>query len=145
MYASTVWMNDQQHIFKDLLARVLLKLTGSEYYTQKDLTELMLNIPPINLQFEQNAVKFLLKGLTSDDDMIATILHIEQEPKHPYYRLITLLKSYLHWKEGTVSNNKVIGRSRNSTRSVDLCNFMNHKHCYYQLLHERRDEAFPKS
>ena len=134
MYASTVWLDNQQYIFKDLWSRVLLKLTGSEYHTQKDLTELMLDISPLNMQFETNAIKFLLKGLSSDDDMIATILQIEQEPKHPYYRLTQLVKSFFKWKEkidNTTDSENVNCTGRKAIRQIDLCNFINHKHCQY--------------
>ena len=138
LYASTIWLEEQQKLFNDLWSRVLLKISGSEYHTQKEIAELMFNLPPLNQQIEINAVKFMLKGLTSDDEMIATILQIQQEPKHAYHKFVQVTKTYLQWKEtrdtsnhpNTNSQMKVNGR-RQTSRMVDLLEYVHNEKCKY--------------
>ena len=111
LYASPTWLHKQLETFKDLWCRVLLKLIGSEYHTEKSITEAVLNIPPLDLQLEINSVKFLLKCLSSDDEMIAILLNIEQSPEHPLFTKVTQLKKYILWKQQS---------KRQSVRGVDL-------------------------
>ena len=128
MYAAPVWLGKQLALFKDLWSKVILKISGSEYHTQRDLTEVMLNIPPIDIQYNVIAIKFLLKCMKSDDDMIATILQIDENRLHTYYRLTQQLKSYLAWKRRETDGTQ---HRRNTTRDIDLIEFINHKDCYY--------------
>ena len=129
MYAATVWLEHQQDLFKDLWSRALLKISGSEYHPLKQHSQLLLNVDPLNLLLQTNSVKFLLKCLTSDDDMVATILQIEQEPKHRYYKQIQALKTFLCWKQEPLAEDE--RNSRTNTRNIQLVDYIHHKHCYY--------------
>ena len=136
LYAAPVWLDKQAHIFKDLWARVLLKLSGSEYHTERSITELMLNIPSLEIHYDVITTKFLLKCMSSEDDMIATILHIEQNEKHASHRHIQELKKFLLWKKAKIAkeNDSIALQSRRNTirsQGVHLIDYMHHKDCYY--------------
>ena len=127
MYASPVWLNKQIDCFKDLWSRAMLKISGSEYHTERNITEIMLNIPPLDIQLDINTTKFLLKCMTSEDDMIATILQIEENSRHPYFTHIQNLRKYLLWKERSEMNHA----RRKSAREIELIEYMQHENCHY--------------
>ena len=116
MYASPVWLHKQIQLFKDLWARVLLKIVGSEYHTDKALTEVMLNLPPLEVQNEILTVKFLLKCLHSDDEMISILLTAEDDSQHPLFTKVQQVKRYILWK------NRETSTRRCSINKLDLIN-----------------------
>lgn len=118
MYAAPVWLDQQLEIFNNLWSRVLLKLVGSAYHTEKAITEALLNLPPLEIQLEIITVKFLLKCLYSDDEMIAILLTVDDNPQHPVFTKAQQLKKYILWKTNLKSNNRC------STRRADLINFL---------------------
>ena len=122
MYASPTWLHKQLDTFKDLWSRVLLKIIGSEYHTERKITEVTLSIPPLNVQLEVNSVKFLLKCLSSDDEMIAILLNIEQQSNHPLFSKIFQIKKYICWKQKS---------RRQTARTVDLISSLNQSLTYY--------------
>jgi exonuclease III len=150
MYASPIWLNNQIESFKDLWSRVILKISGSEYHTERTITEIMLAIPPLDIQLSMNSTKFLLKCMTSEDDMIATILQLEESTKNPLFAHIRNLRNYLVWKEGEVNP---VAR-RKSSRGMQLVNYMHHSHCYYSkdditqymhyVWHHNAEQKFPE-
>lgn len=130
MYASPVWMKKQLHSFKDLWSRAILKISGSEYHTERNITEMMLNIPPLDIQLDTNTTKFLLKCMTTEDDMIATILQLEENSKHPFFTHIQNLRKYVLWKEGKERPGNCSTR-RKSARGIQLIDYMHHDDCHY--------------
>ena len=126
MYAAPAWLNNQLELFNDLWSRVLLKLVGSEYHTDKALSEALLNLPPLEIQLEVLTTKFLLKCLYSDDEMIATLLSINDDPRHPLFIKSQQLKRYIIWKEQGCSTQR-----RHTTHGIDLINFLDRELCYY--------------
>ena len=119
MYAAPVWLDRQLQLFKNLWSRALLKIVGSQYHTEKILTEALLNLPPLETQLEVLTVKFLLKCLYSDDEMIAILLRVEDDPQHPMFKKAQQLKRYILWK-----NNNSLFTKRCSTRRIDLIDFL---------------------
>jgi len=131
LYACPIWLGNHQQTFKELWSKMIIKISGSEYHTERDLTEVMLNMPPLSMQFNTVAVKFLLKCMTSDDRMITTILNLEHNNKHPMFNMIQQLKAYLIWKgreSDTVQQHRL---TRQTHRSVELIEYMNHEYCHY--------------
>ena len=124
MYASPTWLHKQLDLFKDLWSRVLLKIIGSQYHTEKCITEAALNIPPLSTQLEVHSVKFLLKCLSSDDEMIAILLSIEQDSKHPFFPKIGQLKRFISWKQHD-------NIARGTVRTTELISYLNNSSSYY--------------
>lgn len=109
-YAAPVWLSNNQKIFDNFFARVMLKITGSQFYTPNAVSQVLLNLPPLSLQFEMVVVKFHLKSLSQDDDMKCIILQLEETPQHPYYQHVMWTKCYLAWRRS----------NSNLTRTVSL-------------------------
>ena len=126
MYAAPAWLNKHLQLFKDLWSRVLLKLVGSEYHAEKAISEALLNLPPLDIQLEVITVKFLLKCFHSDDEMIAMLLTINDDPKHPLFTKSQQLKKYFLWMQNGDSISK-----RYSAHTIDLIDFLGHEFCYY--------------
>ena len=126
MYAAPAWLDKQLMLFKNLWSRVLLKIVGAQYHTERSITEALLNLPPLEVHLEVISVKFLLKCLYSDDEMIAILLTINDNPSHPLFIKSQQLKKYILWKENGCSVKK-----RCSTHGIDLINFLEHDTCYY--------------
>ena len=122
MYASPTWLHKQLDTFKDFWSRILLKIIGSKYHTERFITEASLNIPPLYIQLEVNSVKFLLKCLSSDDEMIAILLNIEQYSEHPLFSKISQLKSYILWKKQSI---------RQTARTLDLLSEFDEDMAFY--------------
>ena len=129
MYASPTWLHKQLDLFKGLWARALLKIIGSQYHTERSLTEAILNIPPLDIQLEVISVKFFLKCLSSDDEMIAILLSVDQDTQHPMFPKIRQLKKFILWKQNT--------NNRQSVRSLDLINYIDIASTFYNN-HEMR-------
>ena len=111
LYAAPVWLSNNQSVFDDLFARVMLKITGSQFYPPNPMSQVLLNLPPLALQFEMIVLKFHLKSLSHDDEMKCLILQIEEIPQHPFYQHVMWTKSYLSSIKG---NCKL-------TRRLSLC------------------------
>ena len=109
MYAAPVWLCSNLEIFKNFISKVLLKILGSQVYIPKAMAEVATNIPPLWLTLEIMVVKFCLKALTSDDEMRAMMLQLEDLPRHRYYTHLVWTRSYLALKTAS-----------SSQRSVDL-------------------------
>lgn len=107
MYAAPVWLCSNQDFFKNFLSKVLLKILGSQVHIPKCMAEVASNIPPLWLSLELMVVKFCLKALTSDDEMRALILSLEDLPRHHYYTHIVWTKIYLAEKTDTASQRSI--------------------------------------
>ena len=80
------------------MSKVLLKISGSQFYTPKVLTEVLLTLPPLELILEMMIIKFNLKCLALNDDMKCLIAQLEETPNHIFYSHIMSTKQYLIWK-----------------------------------------------
>ena len=80
------------------MARCTLKIIGAQYYPPKDLTYVILGIPPLELQHQRIIIKFILKCIHTQDDTTARIYQIEQSPGHPFYHHILKTKEFLRQK-----------------------------------------------
>ena len=98
LYAAPIWLNDRLSNFKDLFARAILKITGSQYYIPKQLAEVLLGLPPIELLVEEVTIKFVLKVLSQEDAVASRILQIEATPEHHFFSHTYAAKQFLFWK-----------------------------------------------
>lgn len=103
MYAAPVWLQDQnQQKFKKFFARVCLKISGSTHYAPQMLSMFAMGLDPIVLLYKLMCTKFLLKSLSSDNNMRAIILQLEESKCHDFYHQVLLVKEYLTLKDPTI-------------------------------------------
>ena len=95
LYAAPVWLNKNLDVFSDLLSRALLKINGAQLFIPNVLAEVIANIPPLCLTLEMFTIKFCLKGLTTDNEMQAFIMQLEDTPAHPFYKHTLWIKQYI--------------------------------------------------
>ena len=98
MYGAPVWLQANVDVFKGFISKVLLKISGSQFYSSNAVLEVALLIPPLQQNLDFMTMKFVMKGLSLDDELKAVILQIEESPNHPYYRHTILIKEFLAWK-----------------------------------------------
>ena len=109
-YAAPIWLHKCLNLFKSFWNKVILKISGSVLNPQRELTELALHLPPLDVQLEALSVKFMCKVLTQSDNLSATLYQVD-ESRIPSFHVLTMtLKKYFLWKE-----NKSHG-----TRMIDL-------------------------
>ena len=104
LYASTVWLQPNLHIFRDFWARAILKISGAQYYPPKIVTEIALGLPPLKLMSDIINIKFILKCMTADVNMKSLIYQLEESPLHPYHSHIRYTKEYITWKSNEQRN-----------------------------------------
>ena len=107
LYASPVWL-DKNNIgrFKDFYARVCLKISGATHYAPQGITLLAVGVEPLSLLYKVICIKFVLKALSSDDNMKGLIYQIEGSRSHPFYNHILLTKNYLSMKSEFIVNQR---------------------------------------
>ena len=77
MYAAPVWLLKHQKSFNNFISKALLKISGAQVHIPKTMAEIANNIPPLWLSLEIMMVKFCLRALTNDDEMMSyPITHI---------------------------------------------------------------------
>ena len=104
LYAAPVWLYGNEETFKNFLSKVLFKISGSQFYSSNVVLEVLFGIPPISLTLQIMTVKFLLKGLSLDDDLKAVFLQVEETPSHGFYKHVIMAKKYIAWKREGETN-----------------------------------------
>ena len=120
LYASPVWMDRNLDVYKDLFARMRLKISGSEFHLPKAAAGMLINIPPLDILSTSCTVRFLLKCLTSQDQMTGLVLQLESSPGHPFYRHIAKIRQFVKWNS----------KSTAAQRNIDLIS-VDRKHLLY--------------
>ena len=113
MYGGVIWLSNNLNIFESLWNDALLKCSGSMFYTHKELTELLLQLPPLDVQLEIITVKFLCKCIVSQDMMSNIIQQIDGCLGNHLHHQLTSLKDFLAWKLGLRSGRHIDLGSRN--------------------------------
>ena len=98
LYASPIWLNDNLDIFKQFMAKAILKIIGAQFYPPKAVSEMLLGLPPLELMNNKVTIKFILKCLFQKDDVTSKIFQIEATPQHHYYKQTILVKEFLKTK-----------------------------------------------
>ena len=129
LYASPVWLSKQIDTFKRFWSRVIMKLSGSEYYPERNVAELALKIPPLQLQDSVHTTKFLLKCLFAGDEFLDLLTSIEETDRHAYAQHIQLLKQWSAWRRSHLdtTSSPQPDITRNSTRGIDLSSIISNR------------------
>ena len=105
LYAAPVWLNERNCLnFKDFYAKVCHKISGATHYSPQAITLLAMGLEPLIILYKLTCVKFVLKALTSDINMMGIIYQLEESRSHPYYQHIIMVKDYISLLQGTPVN-----------------------------------------
>ena len=131
LYASPIWLESNIDIFKNFWSRAVLRLSGSEYHPPRVVTELALQLPPLDIVNKINIVKFCLKCLASNDEMKSVMLQLEDSTSHPWYQHITYLRQYSAWKRKHSRSTRAISillidESIYHYTKIDMNKFLHH-------------------
>ena len=77
-YASPLWLGKNLDVYKTFWNNVIMKISGAMLNPHWELTELVLHLPPLEIQLESLTVKFLCKILTSKDLMSSILVQIDE-------------------------------------------------------------------
>ena len=99
LYAAPVWLNNEnQKKFKKFYSKVCLRISGSTHYSPQAITLLAMGLEPLKILYHLICTKFILKALTSDDNMKGLIYQIEGSRGHPFYPHIIMARDYISTK-----------------------------------------------
>ena len=98
LYASPVWLEENMNVFKDFLSRVRLKISGAEFHLPKSSAHMLISIPPLDILSISCTTRFVLKCLSSSDQMTSLIYQLEHTPGHKYYKHTIQVKQFLKWR-----------------------------------------------
>ena len=114
LYAAPVWLNAQNQLkFKSFFARACLKISGCTHYTPQSISLLTMGLEPLEMLYNIVCTKFILKALSSDDNLRGLIYQLEESRSHPFYQHIIMVKTYLSYKHGCI-----LDRRNNLTSSL---------------------------
>ena len=126
-YAAPLWLDKNMDVFKSFWNKVIMKISGAMLNPHRELTELVLHLPPLEIQLETQTVKFLCKTLTSKDFMTSILLQIDGAPQSELHKQLTTIKRFLIWKENC-----------NGRRGVRDCDLLDP--AYQQLAQYSKEE-----
>jgi hypothetical protein len=103
-YGSHLWMNQKN--MKDinsLYYKILKSTVGAVFNVRHSLTEIILGLPPVNIQNQVNQIKHYLKIITSevqDDPLLKTIQQITSSNSIPsdMHNIFRSVFKFLRWK-----------------------------------------------
>ena len=98
-YASPLWLGGHLELFRGFWNKVIMKISGAMLNPNRQLTELVLHLPPLDIQLEIYTVKFLCKVLGSKDFVTSTLIQIEGSLQNEFYPQLAAIKGFLAWKE----------------------------------------------
>ena len=98
LYAGVVWLYPNLDKFTSLWNKTILKISGAIVNPHHEITEIALQLPPLEIQLEIFAVKFLCKCLTSNDIMTNIIYQIDGSLGSDLHFQIKSLKDFMTWK-----------------------------------------------
>ena len=76
-YAAPLWLYKNLHLYKEFWNKVVLKISGAMLNPNRDLVELEMQLPPLNMQLEVLTVKFLCKVISDGDFLISLLLQVD--------------------------------------------------------------------
>ena len=98
-YAAPLWLKRNLEIYKSFWNKALMKISGAMLFPQRELTEIALHLPPLDIQLEVLTAKFMCKVLSSNDHLSSVIHQIDGTSKSGLHEQILSLKRFLMWKE----------------------------------------------
>ena len=122
-YGAPVWINKQIGLFREFWNKIIMKLTGATLNPHRILSEIVLHLPPLEVQAEIITTKFLCKTLTSDDNITATLLQIDGSLSKEFHDQLAALKRFFLRMDETHQFRRI--------RDIELCNIKNKKVLHY--------------
>ena len=105
-YAAPIWLPNNIHIFKEFWNAVIMKISGAMLNPNRDLIELALHLPPLEIQLEILTVKFLCKAISGSDSITSVLVQTEGSLYAQFHKQISAIKKFLIWK-GTTSSSRL--------------------------------------
>ena len=99
LYAAPLWLKSNLDLYTGFWNRVLMKISGSMLYPQREITEIALHLPPLEIQLEVITAKFMSKILAGNDFLTPIIHQIDGTKKSALHGQILSLKRFLMWKQ----------------------------------------------
>ena len=118
-YASPLWLHANLEVFKGFWNNVVMRTSGAMLNPHREITELALHLPPLEVQLSILTTKFLCKCVTSGDFISSLVLQIEGSQTQFLPQLISL-KEFIAWRKGF-----------RSAREVELTNQDHVAEAYY--------------
>ena len=109
LYAAPIWLNKQISNFSGFWNDIILKCSGATLNPHRDLTEITLQLPPLEVQLEKITLKFLCKSMTQQDFMSSIIVQVDNTRSHMLKAPVKTLKDFIATKLG-----------KRTSRSIDL-------------------------
>ena len=120
-YGAPLWLHKNQGLFKQFCNNLIMKISGATLYPNRDLTELMLHLPPLNIQLCSLTVKFMCKALKDQDVITSVLAQIDGSLYNEFHNQLVAVRNFIAWKTQ---------RTR-STRNIDLLSEETHKAITY--------------
>ena len=120
LYGSMIWLHKNLDTFNSFWNDIILKCSGSMYYPHREVTEIALQLPPLDVQLEVITVKFLCKCLSGNNFMNSVVLQVDGSLHNILHDHMRSLKNFLAWKKGI-----------RSARNIDLTAFSNSNEVCY--------------
>ena len=98
LYAAPLWLKRNLEIYKNFWNKVLMKITGAMLFPQRELTELALHLPPLDIQLEVLTAKFMCRVLSANDLLSSLIHQIDGTSNSGLHEQLLSLKRFLLWK-----------------------------------------------
>ena len=90
-YAAPLWLKRNLEIYKSFWNKALMKVSGAMLFPQRELTEIALHLPPLDIQLEVLTAKFMCKVLSSNDHLSSVIHQIDGTSKSGLHEQILSL------------------------------------------------------
>ena len=132
LYAAPIWLNKQINKFSGFWNSVILKCSGATLNPHRDLTEMILQLPPLEVQLEKLTLKFLCKSMTQQDFMSSIIVQVDNTKSHMLKAPVKTLKDFIATKLGT-----------RTSRNIDLLDENVHE-LYHYNKHEIEQFMFKR-
>ena len=100
LYAGVIWLHPNLEAFNSLWNKFILKCSGAIVFPHRELMEIVLQLPPLEVQLEIISIKFLCKCLSSNDNMTNIVHQIDGSLQQQLYFQLNSLKDFLTWKLG---------------------------------------------
>jgi len=113
-YAAPLWLKENLEVYRAFWNNVIMKVTGAMFNPHRELTELVLHLPPLEIQVETLTVKFLCKAITGNDFISSLLLQIEGTANTELCNKLMTVKRFLIWKDSTH------GSTRTPVRNWDI-------------------------
>ena len=133
LYGAPLWLANNLDCFTGFWNQIIMKISGAMLNPHRELTEIALHLPPLELQLEMLTVKFLCKCITSEDFMSSVLLQAESSLQKHLPDQLSAIKNFLDWKKDP---------SRPRGRQVDLLEPSTQLLSHYNKLEIKQYEMF---